>query len=307
MTVTTLTTVGYGEVHPLSTGGKVFAVTLMLVGVGVVAFALSTTVQLVLQAELLETFGVRRRYRVMGKLTNHFIICGAGRVGSHIIRDIERANEQFVVVEKDSHKVAALIERGVQYVIDGDATLEAVLKSAAVQRAKALVACLPDDAENLYTVLVARDLNPGLHIVARAVEEDAHTRLLRAGANRVVAPTLIGGRRMALAMLKPAVGDFLDSLGTEELDLEAGQVEVKPSSSLVGKALKSTDIRSQLNVVIVSIKRRDGSILFNPTAETTVEAGDTLIVIGAEESLAQLEIRASGSSERAPKGALINS
>jgi voltage-gated potassium channel len=237
----------------------------------------------------------------MSKLRNHYIICGAGRVGSHIIRDLERASAHFVVIEKDEGRVAHLPERGV-HVLVRDATLEETLREAGVEHARGLATCLPEDADNVYVVLTARDLNPNLHIVARAAEEQAEPKLIRAGANRVVAPTIMGGRRMAIAMMKPAVDDFMDSITAESLDLSFEQVEVDAPSPLVGRHLRETPIRSELDVVIISIRRRDGLRLFNPNAETLIEEGDLLIAIGRKESLLRLGRLARGIQESKVQG-----
>jgi len=175
-----------------------------------------------------------------------------------------------------------------------DATLEESLIEAGVEHARGLASCLPDDADNVYVVLTARDLNPKIHIVARAAEEQAESKLIRAGANRVVAPTIIGGHRMAMALTKPAVGDFLDSVTANDLELGFEQLEVDPVSKLVGRKLSESVIRSELNIVIVSIRRNDGELIFNPSGETKIESGDVLIAIGNEESLARLKALAGG-------------
>ncbi|MFN2453759.1 MAG: TrkA family potassium uptake protein [Pyrinomonadaceae bacterium] len=288
MTVMTITTVGYGEVHPLSGAGRFFASLFMFAGVGTVAYALSGIVQTVVQSELVATFGERRRFREMNKLRDHFIICGAGRVGSHIIREIARSGVPFVVIEQDASKVAALIDGGANVLVR-DATLEETLRDAGVERARGLVACLAEDADNVYIALTARDLNRALYIVARAAEEQAEAKLIRAGANRVVAPTLIGGHRMAQALLKPAVHDFIDSIAADDLDLSFEQVEVAPTSALVGHKLRFTVIRSELDVVIVSIRHTDGTTLFNPTGDAMIRGGDVLIAIGRAEAIARLK------------------
>jgi voltage-gated potassium channel len=292
--VQTVTTVGYGDVTPKSPGGRAFATIFMLVGVGTVLYALTSAVQAVVESKLLATLGLRRRYREMRKLENHFIICGAGRVGSRIIREMQRAGAGFVVIEQDAPKVAHLGAEGV-HVIVSDATLEETLKEAGVERARGLAACLPDDADNLYVVLIARDLNRSLHIVARAVEEQAEPKLIRAGANRVVAPTIIGSHRMAQALMKPAVADFMDSIAAESLDLAFEQVEVSPSSVYVGKKLKELNIRSELDTAVVAIRKQNGEVLYHPTGDATIEANDILIVIGRTESLTELMKRAHGS------------
>jgi voltage-gated potassium channel len=283
----TVTTVGYGDLTPATRNGRVFSTIFMLVGVGIVLYALTSTVQAIVQSELVATFGQRRQSRKMSRLRNHFIICGAGRVGSHLVRALLGITEPFIVIERDPQRVAELIELGV-IVLVRDATLEESLREAGVEHARGLAACLPDDADNVYVVLTARDLNPTMHIVARAAEEQAEPKLIRAGANRVVAPTIIGGHRMAMALTKPAVDDFLGSITANKLELAFEQLEVEPQSILAGQKLSETTIRSELDIVVVSIRRSDGKIVFNPSGEATIESGDLLIAIGHAESLMKL-------------------
>lgn len=292
----TVTTVGFGDVVPKTPAGRIFATGLMVVGVGVVLFALTSAVQSIVQSELIAAFGQRRRKRKMSNLKEHFIVCGAGRVGSHLIRDLRRVGETFIVLERDADKVAELHDRG-ETVLVRDATLEESLREAGVLHARGLAACLPDDADNVYVVLIARDLNPNLHIVARAAEEQAEMKLLRAGANRVVAPTIIGGHRMAVALTKPAVDDFIDSITASQLDLTFEQVQLVPSSSLANKELRETGIRPKLNIVIVAIRCADGQMLFNPSGEKVIKAGDMLIAIGHPDSLLKLKALAEGQAK----------
>ncbi|PYS74483.1 MAG: hypothetical protein DMF69_01660 [Acidobacteria bacterium] len=287
VTAQTVTTVGFGDLSPKTSLGRAFATVFMMVGVGIVLYALTSTVQSIVQSELLATLGRRRRTREMSRLRNHFIICGAGRVGSHLIRNLQGSHDTFIVIENNTEKVAQLMDAGVAVLVR-DATLEESLSDAGVEHARGLAACLADDADNVYVVLTARGLNPNIHIVARAAEEQAESKLIRAGASRVVAPTLIGGHRMAMALTKPAVGDFLDSITANELDLGFEQLEVDPSSTFVGRKLSETDIRSHLNIVIVSIRRSDGEIIFNPSGDTLINA------IGKSEALAQLTAQARG-------------
>src|ERR1041384_8197295 len=208
VTVQTVTTVGFGDVTPRTVLGRVFATLFMMVGVGIVLYALTSTVQTIVHSELFAQYGHSRK---MSKLRDHFIICGAGRVGAHLIRSLRAAEGTFLVLETDQQRVEALMEAGIAVLLR-DATLEESLIEAGVQHARGLATCLPDDADNVYVVLTARDLNPGIHIVARAAEEHAEGKLITAGANRGVGPTIIGGHRMAMALTKPAVGDFLDSV-----------------------------------------------------------------------------------------------
>jgi len=290
VTVQTVTTVGFGDLTPRTTIGRLFATFFMMLGVGVVLYALTSTVQSIVHSELFARYGHSRK---MSKLRDHFIICGAGRVGSHLIRSLRAIDGVFVVIESDQGKVEALMNLGIPTLVR-DATLEESLIEAGVQHARGIATCLPDDADNVYVVLTARDLNPRIHIVARAAEEQAESKLIRAGANRVVAPTIIGGHRMAMALTKPAVGDFLDSITANHLELGFEQLEVDPVSSLVGRKLSETVIRSELNIVIVSIRRDDGEIIFNPSGETKIEGGDMLIAIGNPESLSRLNTLARG-------------
>lgn len=286
-TIQTVTTVGYGDITPQTAAGRTFASLYMFVGVGAVLYVLTSTVQTIVQSEMIATFGTRRRQREMNKLHDHFIVCGAGRVGSRLIREIQRAGLPFAVIEQDAPKVQHLIESGAPVIV-GDATLEATLREVGVERARGLAACLPDDADNVYAVLIARDLNHNLHIVARAVEEQAEPKLIKAGANRVVAPTITGSHRMAQALMRPAVADFMDSLAAENLDLSFEEVEVAHGSPYAGHRLRYTNILSELNVIIVAIRRRNGQMTFNPSGDALIDVGDILIAIGRAESLMRM-------------------
>jgi voltage-gated potassium channel len=296
MTAQTVTTVGYGDLAPRTDGGKIFVAFFMLAGVAAVAYILSSAVQVIVQSEFIAAFSSRRQRRGMKNLNNHFIICGAGRVGRRIIEELEKTRTPFVVIERDENRAARLTENG-DNVLFGDATLESVLREAGVARARGLATCLADDADNVYVVLVARDLNRNLHIVARAVEEQAEPRLIKAGANRVVAPIIIGSHRMAQALTKPAVADFMESVTAENLELGFEEVELDERSPYANKTLRQTNIRSALNVVIVALRRRDGTRLFNPTGEVTLESGDLLIAIGRAESLQEVVKTARGEKQ----------
>lgn len=287
MTLMTVTTVGYGPPFPLTPAGRNFSILFMVVGVGTAGYLLSTAVQSLVRSEILAAYGERRRQREMSRLKDHYIICGAGRVGRRIVSEMRRAGAPFVVVESNALHAAELDLSEAQALIR-DATLDETLVEAGVGRAAGLASCLPDDAANLYVVLTARTLNPALRIVARAVEESAEPKLLRAGANRVIAPTIIGSHRMAQALLKPAVADFMDSITAESLDLAFEQVEVAAGSPLEGLRLRDTTIRSELDVVVAAIRRAGGEMIFNPSGETQIRAGDLLICIGRSDSTAEL-------------------
>ena len=293
MTVMTVTTVGYGPPLPLSPAGRNFSILFMVLGVGTAGYLLSTAVQSLVRSEILAAYGERRRQREMSKLKDHYIICGAGRVGRRIVREMRRANVPFVAVESNALLAAELGLPDAQVLIR-DATLDETLIEAGIERACGLAACLPDDAANLYVVLTARTLNPTLRIVSRAVEESAEPKLVRAGANRVIAPTIIGSHRMAQSLLKPAVADFMDSITAETLDLAFEQVEVEAGSPFESLKLKETNIRSELDIVVAAIRRADGEMVFNPSGETQIRAGDMLICIGRAESMVELTAQARG-------------
>jgi voltage-gated potassium channel len=293
MTVMTVTTVGYGTLPPLSPAGRNFSIFFMVLGVGTTGYLLSTAVQSFVRSEILAAYGERRRQREMSKLKGHYIICGAGRVGRRIVREMQRAGAPFVVVESNA-TLAAQLQLPDTLLLIRDATLDETLVEAGVERATGLAACLPDDAGNLYIVLTARGLNAGLRIVARAVEESAEPKLVRAGANRVIAPTIIGSHRMAQSLLKPAVADFMDSITAETLDLAFEEVEVAAGSALEGRKLKETHIRSQLDIVVAAIRRAGGEMIFNPSGDTQIRAGDMLIGIGRAESMQELGAQARG-------------
>jgi voltage-gated potassium channel len=296
MTAMTVTTVGYGEPQEPSAAGRVFGIFFMLLSALTAAFALSSVVQTFVQSEIVAALSERRRSREMSKLTEHFIICGAGRMGSRILGEMRRANVPFVVIENDATKTAPLMEAGA-HVISGDATLEETLREAGVERARGLAACLPDDADNLYVVLTARDLNKNLRIVSRAIEEQAELKLIRAGASRVVAPTIIGSHRMAQALIKPTVAEFIDSIVADDLDLGFEEVEISPSSQYADKLLRETNIRSELNIVVVAIRRATGEMIFNPSGEAQLSAGDMMVAIGRAESLSQMKAAARNSKD----------
>ena len=283
----TVTTVGYGDIAPKTPAGRIFAIAFMLIGGGTVLYSLTVLAQAVIQSEIVEAFGAGRKTREMEKLKNHFIVCGAGRVGRRIIRALKKEKCPFVLLERDEKKIAEF-ENDNLHILVGDATLEENLIRAGVQRAKGLASCLAEDADNVYVVLTARGLNNNLHIVARAVEEQAEPKLIRAGANRVVAPIIIGGQSMARALLKPAIADFMDSIVAETLDLVFEEIAVKSVSPYADKQLRETNISSELNLLIVAIRRKKGEMIFQPSADEIIREGDLLIVIGKAEAMQKL-------------------
>lgn len=288
-TLITLTTIGYGEPEGMTEGARYFTAALIILGVGTLTYALSSAAQAVIESELLSTFGKRRMYRDISKLTNHYIICGAGRVGSGVIRDVARSGHDFVVIEGDEGIADRLLTQG-YLVLMGDATNDDVLKGAGIERARGIVCAVSSDPDNLYITLTARDLNKNVRIVARANDESAIGRLLRAGADRVVSPAITGSTRMSQMLLRPAVADFMElATMTERLELEIEQIEIEQDSPFIDRALKDAGIRSEHGVIVIAIRRSGGEMIFNPSADTIIEENDALVVIGSHASLEALE------------------
>jgi len=278
MTVTTLTTVGYREIHELSIKGIIFTIFLIVGGVGVMLYALSTGAKAILEGELKEIFGRKKLEKKIKELSDHYIICGYGRMGKIISKELQAEGVRFVVVEKAP---VSLEEKGDVLILLGDATQDHVLKEAGIEKARGLISVLPTDAENLFVVLSARGLNANLLIVSRAVEEDSEQKLLRAGATKVVSPYHIGGLRMAHTVLKPTVVDFLEfATRSGNIELQMQEIGIQEGSSLVGLTLQECGIGEGLGVIIVAIKQSTGDTRFNPTFRSTVKPGDTLIVLG---------------------------
>ena len=288
MTVITLTTVGYGEVFPLSRSGEAFTVLLLLAGLGLLIVVATEAARSVVEGEVAAALGLRRRSRMMERLDGHEIVCGWGRMGQAVVEELQRLGRPFVVIERNPDKVARLQAAGLPC-IAGDATAEASLHAAGAERARGLVACLNDDAHNVYTVLTARSINPRLYIVARAGQEGAEERIVRAGADRVVNPYHLGGLRLAHVLVKPAVVDFLEvSLGPRGAELQLEQVRLEASSPLVGCTLAAAELRSRWGVGVVGVQR--GERLFpNPEPHFELAVGDVLVVLGPRERLERFE------------------
>ena len=288
MTVITLATIGYGEVKPLTPGGRWFTIGLIFVGVAVFGFLITRLTEAVIESGISSALGRRKLFKDISQLKDHFILCGAGRVGLRVVDELDKKGVDFVVIEHDDQVAERLLTSG-HLVLIGDATDETVLEGAQVRRAKTLITAASSDAENVYITLTARGLNPNIYIVARANDQAAERQLRRAGANKVVSPVLIGSHRMAQAALSPAVADFLEStMMSEELDLNFEQVQIAEDSSLNGVKLKDSGIRSAHEVMVVAITPQGGKMIFNPNGEQTLHAGDLLIAIGRRAGLIKL-------------------
>jgi voltage-gated potassium channel len=287
MVVTTFTTIGYQEIHPLSRAGRIFNLALIVSGVSLVFLGIGSLTQALLEFELASFFGKRKMEREISRLNDHYIICGAGRVGRSAARELARRPAAFLIIEQSETKAARY--SGEWLIMIGDATQEQTLRDAHIERARGLVAATTTDATNLYIVLTARGLNPRLKIIARASEEDAEKHLLTAGADSVVSPYLFAGQRIAQSFLRPHVVSFLDTATTHlGMDLEIGEISVPEHSSFAGKTIESSRIRQDRGVIILAIKREQG-MRFNPSPEDRIEPGDYLIAMGEPGQLRQLE------------------
>jgi voltage-gated potassium channel len=288
MVLTTFTTIGYQEVHPLSPAGRWFNIFLIVCGVLLLFLLIGTLTQALLEFELRSFFGRRRMERDISRLKDHYIICGAGRVGRSVARELARRPVPFVIIENNETKMAKYSLEG-WLTIYGDATQEAVLREAQIQRAAGLVAATTTDATNIYIVLTARSLNSQLRIIARASEEDAEKHLITAGANTVVSPYHFAGHRIAQSFLRPHVLDFIDNATVHlGVDLEIAQIVVPEHSRLAGQSLAASKIRSDWGVIVLAIKR-GAEMRMNPTRDDVMQVGDYLIVMGEPANLRKLE------------------
>ncbi len=286
MTVITVTTVGYAEVHPLSTGGQIFSIFLIIGGVGGALYVLTGIIQYVVEGQFGTTLGRRRMKAKIAELKRHFILCGYGRVGQEIAGMFKEEGVSFVVIDNNAERIAQVEREGYLY-LQGDAASDEVLREAGIERARGLVAAVGSDVENTYITLSARGLCPDLFIAARASSEETKTKLMRAGASRVVAPLIIGGRRMAMLALRPAVVDFIDTVISKrgrELRLE--NVDIGKNSPLVGLTMKA--VRNKTGITVLALQKESGKLLPNPSEEETIKDGDRLIVIGTKKRLAVL-------------------
>ena len=288
MTVTTLTTVGYGEIHPLDRIGRIYNMVLILTGMGVMLYIVGSLARVVIEGELQAVLGRRNLIKHISKLKNHYIICGFGRIGEIIARQLKERGLSLVVVESAPALLPRLEASG-YYFINGDATRDEVLLEAGIERAKGLVAVVGSDASNVYIVLTARSLNPHLFIVARGEELGSEQKLLRAGADKVESPYYMGGQKMAHTILHPTVVTFMELAMKEGIDWSMEEIAVGQTSSLLGVPLSDSGIRQKLDLILVAIKRADGEMLFNPSHETPILAGDTLIALGLRKNLDALE------------------
>jgi len=294
MTVLTISTVGYDEVHPLSVTGKIFSIFIILLGVGSVGFAVGTAGKLMLDDHIRAVLG-RRSMKSIQKLRDHYIICGFGRMGRIICEELTDKGIPLVVLENDDEVLNELERLGYPF-MKADATSDEELMAAGIEKAEGLVSVVTDDAQNVFIVLTARGLNPKLRIVARSAAEGTIKKLVRAGANKVISPYSLGGHRIAQAIMRPTVLDFLENIiQNKEMDLVLEEMHIAPGSKLVGTTLATSGLRKDYNIIILAIKSATGSMDFNPPFNTEIKSGDTLVILGRGSDLEKLD-SVSGSS-----------
>jgi voltage-gated potassium channel len=288
MTVTTLTTVGYGETHPLNKIGRIYNMALILTGMGVLFYIIGSLARVVVEGELRAVLGRRKLIKHIKRLKNHYILCGFGRIGEIVARDLKSRGLSLVVIENDPGMLTVLESSG-YYFINGDATREDVLLEAGIERAKGLITVLSTDADNVYVVLTGRSLNPKLFIVARGEDFASENKLLRAGADKVESPYRMGAQKMAQTIMRPTLVTFMELAMKEGVEWSMEEIAVGQTSALLGVPLADSGIRQKLNLILVAIKRDNGEMLFNPSHETRIQPGDTLIALGQRKNLDALE------------------
>jgi voltage-gated potassium channel len=289
MVVITLSTVGYGEVHPLSSAGRMFAALLIMSGVGGFMYIVASFSQVLVEGRLQVLWGRRRMQKAIGKLENHFIVCGYGRIGSVVVHEIRNEGFVPVVLEQNSDLIQKLELEGI-LCVEGDATDDELLLSVGLRKARALISALSSEAANVYVTLTARQLCPELTIIARASQQAHISRLKLAGADRVVMPHLIGGVRMAQNVLRPTVTNFLEIAMQDDIDLQMEELQVPADSSLHGKNLIESAIRPRYNLIIIAIKKSNGEMIFNPGPEEVIQMEDTLLMVGRRTNLQQMRL-----------------
>lgn len=285
MTVITITTVGFEEVHQLSPKGQIFTIVLLISSLGIVTYGIGGMFRAVMEGNLTKFFKERRIGKMLMKLHDHYIVCGAGETGKSVIKELKRAKAKYVVIESDPEKVESLQEEKIP-VFHGNATHDEMLEKMQIKKAKGVIAALNNDADNVFAVLSCRQLNSQLHIVARSIEPSSEAKLLKAGADVVVSPNEIGGQRMAVLALNTEITNVLDivSKNKEESTINVFELRLDKDSSLVGKSLQEANVRVRTGLTVLAIIRNDEKFL-NPSPDIVLSAGDRLMVLGKEEQV----------------------
>jgi voltage-gated potassium channel len=289
MTVITLASVGYMEVHPLTETGRAFTIFLIVLGFGLFTVLYTTLAQKLLQRQFLSAYRGKRMQEVIKSLSGHTIFCGYGRLTRIAAAELRQSDNKLIIIESDPQRVAEAREAG-YLVIEGDATVDEVLIQAGVKRAKRLVSVLQKDSDNLYVVLTSRELSPDLFILSRTEDEAGDKRLRRAGADRLISPYRVGGQKIAEGLLRPYVTDFIDlAVSSHQGHLQIEEIRVPEQNSLNGLTLKEAALRQRVNIMIAAVISKDGRMTFNPDAETVIEGGSTFIALGLKSDLLKLE------------------
>ena len=289
MTTITLATVGYSEVNAVSPEGRIFTVILIIFGVSLFLYIAGNTVQFLVEGRLRVILGRRKLEKTIARLSNHYIICGYGRIGRTLCQYLLQKNLKVLIVEKDEGRIPLMEDDHVPYII-GEANEEENLEKAGIARAKGLLSVLGSDPDNVFVVLISKQLNPNLFVVARANQEMAKKTLESAGADKVISPYDLGARRMAHAILRPTVIHFLEmAFADQDTDINFEEIPVAANCQLINTTLMESKIRQNLDVLIIAIKKSDGSMEFNPKPDSLIEEGDTIITVGKEAKLKQLE------------------
>ncbi|MGV8080785.1 MAG: potassium channel family protein [Syntrophales bacterium] len=287
-TIVTISTVGYGDFMPRTPQGKLFTIVLILFGVGTMFYTVGLLTQNMVEGRLRIILGRGRLEKMIDRMNNHYIICGCGRIGHFICKELHAEKVPFVVIDGSTEVIERIAEEGFVY-SKGDATHDKCLIEAGVKRAKGVVCVLPSDAENLYVILTAKELNPNIWILSRSEDEASEHRLLRAGADRVMSPYTFGGMRMSMAILRPAMLDFIElTTNRASLELRMEEMTVCEGSPIIGKTLEESEIRLKYGLIIVAVKKESGRMIFNPLRTYLIERGDKLITMGEDENVARL-------------------
>ena len=285
--ITTLSTVGYGDFTPETAAGKMFTVFIVIFGVGMMFYSLVLMAETFIEGRLRNLLGRGKLEKIIEKMNNHYIICGGGRIGFLICRELMAGKMPCVIIDNNPEVIQKAQDEGFIY-CKGDATQDKVLIEAGIKRAKGVVCVLPSDAENLYVILTAKDLNQQIYIISRSEEEASEHRLLRAGADRVMSPYTLGGVRMAMAILRPAMLDFIEiTTRGQSLELRMEEIAICKGSPFITQSLEDSGIRKRYGLIIVAVKKDSGKMIFNPMANYIIAEGDRLIAMGEDENVKQ--------------------
>jgi voltage-gated potassium channel len=289
MTAITLSTVGFSEINGISTDGRIFTIFLIFAGVGYFLYLAGVIMQFVVEGEIKSILGRKILDTSINKLKNHYIVCGYGRIGRILCDQLKAQVPNLVVLEKNE-ALNPMMEKDRVLYLNGDASEEALLIKAGIHKAKHLIAALGTDMDNVFLVLTARQLNPGIHIMARAGSNNVKSKLLAAGANRVESPYDIGAVSMGLKLLRPSVSSFLDiALSRKKKSIQIEETSVSENAPLANIMLKDSGIRQDFDLIIIAIRKKDGEMIFNPSFDTRMECGDTVIVMGQHENLTRFD------------------